>query len=96
MPLDSTTIIEKRASEKLLVAMDFGSWLSSGETINTVNSVVATGDGSAVTAGSGTISGSRIIFFLEEGQAGYRYAITVSITTSSGQILVGEGPLKVI
>lgn len=90
--LDSTIIIEKRSTEKILVAMDFGAWLSTDETISTADSVIASG----LTIGSATISGSRVLFFVEGGETGSRYQVTVTITTSTGQIFVGEGPLKVV
>jgi len=96
MPLESNTIIEKRSIEKLLVAMDFGSWLSSGETIISCDSINIDGNSeSIVTAGSPTISGSRVIFFVESGLTGNRYTIKVNITTSIGQILEGTGALRV-
>ena len=96
MPLDSNIIIEKRVGETLLCSMDFGSWLSSGETITSINSVVASGESGTVTISSTSVSGTRVVFFIAGGEAGVRYALTVNITTSLSQILIGEGPLKVV
>ncbi len=97
MSLDSSTVIDKRAGEKLLISMDFGSWLSSGETIASITSVVGTcSDGADITITSQTISGSLVLFYADGGTAGCRYAVTVTITTSLKQILIGEGPLRVI
>ncbi len=96
MPLDSNTIVEKRAGEKLLVAMDFGSWLTEGETIVTITDITISGESGTVNYSGATISGSRVVFFIDNGEAGVRYAATVKITTSLGQIFIGEGPLKVV
>ncbi len=76
--------------------MDFGSWLSTDETIASITSVAVTGDGDAVTVSSQVATGSRVTFFVEGGTATVRYAVTVTILTSSGQILIAEGPLKVV
>lgn len=94
--IDSTVIIEKRAGEKLLCGFDFGPWLSSGETITGITSVVGTGDEGSVTISDETVSGTRVVFYIEGGTPRVRYAITCTITTSLNQILIGEGPLKVM
>lgn len=96
--LSSTIIINKKPAEKLLVGMAFSNWLQSGETISTINSVAynACDGAGALTFSSETIVGTNVNFFIEGGSAGIRYKIIVTITTSSGQILIGDGPLNVI
>ncbi len=96
MPLDSTTIIEKRVGETILAGMDFGSWLASGETIDAINSITAPGEAGTITVTSSSVSGTRVIFFVAGGEAGVRYLLKVNITTSLNQIFIGEGPLKVV
>lgn len=76
--------------------MDFGQWLSSGETISSINSVTIEGDGVIPTTSSQTITGTNITFFITGGTPGVRYTISIAITTNIGQILVGVGPLKVV
>jgi len=96
MPIDSITLIEKRVGEKLLIAMDFGSWLSEGETISSINSITFDIDDGSINTTGQAISGSRIVFFVDGGIAGTRYQTKVNVTTSSGQIFIGEGPLRVL
>lgn len=93
----SSIIIKKKVGEKLAVGMDFGSWMQEGETISTINSVTtAECDGaSPPTFTNEVISGTNANFFVEGGTHGYRYTVIVSITTSAGEILIGDGQLVV-
>lgn len=93
----SSIIIKKKVGEKLAVGMDFGSWMQSGETISTINSVTTEecSGASSLTFSNQVISGTNVNFFVEGGTAGYRYTVVVNITTSSGEILIGDGQLVV-
>jgi len=99
MPLESKVIVEKQAGEKILAGMDFGRWLSSGETITSITSITITSsdpNASTPVTSSQTITGTNITFFVTGGTAGVRYTIEIEITTNVGQILIGKGPLKVV
>ena len=93
----SSIVIKKKAAEKLAVGMDFGSWMQSGETISSINSVSSSecADSSSLTFTNEVISGTNVNFFVEGGTIGERYTVTVSINTSAGEILVGDGQLVV-
>ena len=93
----SSIIIKKKAGEKLAVGMDFGPWMQEGQTISTINDVsTAECDGAeAIVFSNEVISGTNVNFFVEEGTAGIRYTVIVSITTSAGETLIGDGQLVV-
>ena len=93
----SSIIIKKKEGEKLAVGMDFGPWMQSGETISSINSVSTEecAGASALTFSNEVISGTNVNFFVEGGTAGIRYTVVVSITTSAGEILIGDGQLAV-
>lgn len=93
----SSIVIKKKAGEKLAVGMDFGSWMQEGETISTINSVTVDQCGSPAdpTFTNQVISGTNVNFFVEGGEAGNRYTVIVNITTSSDEILIGDGQLVV-
>lgn len=93
----SSIIIKKKAGEKLAVGMDFGSWMASGETISAINDVTSsecTGSSPLVFTNE-AISGTNVNFFVEGGTAGERYTVIVSIDTSVGELLIGDGQLVV-
>jgi hypothetical protein len=97
MPIDSKIIIEKRSEEKIIAGMDFSGWLSDEETISSITSIVGVSEGAEdLTFTNQGISGNQVVFFIEGGTAGIRYPVTITILTSLGQILIGEGPLKVV
>lgn len=90
-------LIKKKSGEKLAVAMDFGKWLDSSNVLSTIVSITTDfcATSSDVTITSSAISGTRVVFFVEAGQAGIRYTITVTVTTSVGETLIGDGILVV-
>lgn len=93
----SSIVIKKKVGEKLAVGMDFGAWLQSGETITAINSVSSsecTGSSPLVFTNE-AISGTKVNFFVEGGTAGERYSVIVSIDTSTGELLIGDGQLVV-
>lgn len=93
----SSIVIKKKVGEKLAVGMDFGSWMQEGETIATINDVTSSecAGSSSITFSNEVISGTNVNFFVEGGTSGERYTITVNITTSAGEILIGDGQLVV-
>lgn len=96
--LSSTVLINKKPDEKILVGMAFANWLQSGETISSITSVSYSAcDGAeALTFSQQTIVGTNVNFFVESGSVGIRYKVIVTIVTSSGQTLIGDGPLNVV
>jgi hypothetical protein len=93
----SDNLIKKKPGEKLNVAMDFGQWLASADSIASITNIIAEYcDGATNLTFSGTgISGTRVIFTVEGGTAGIRYKVIVTITTTLGEILIGDGILAV-
>lgn len=93
----SSIIIKKKSGEKLAVGMDFGPWMTSGDTISTINDVTTDecADASAITITNEVISGTNVNFFVDGGTAGIRYTVIVNITTSAGETLIGDGQLVI-
>ena len=95
----------KQPNEKRKFGMEFGKLmsLSTGETITSIDSVTSetidgstsdlTLSGTAIIDGLGT--NSRISLWIESGTSGKTYRIEISVTTSDGQILEGDGLLHV-
>jgi len=92
----------KQPSEKRRFSMEFSSLLSSSETIVTIDSVTSeTIDGgtsdltiSSTSIVTGNATNSKIQLWIEAGTAGNKYRIEIKVTTSDGQILEGDGILK--
>jgi hypothetical protein len=93
----------KQPAEKRRFAMEFSSLLGSSETISTINSInseTINGDTSdllitvpAIVDGFAT--DSRVQVWIQQGTSGLKYRIEILVTTSDGQILEGDGILKV-
>lgn len=84
----------KQPGESRLYSMDFSGLLAAGETLASVDSVVdspvgVTFDGSPVA--SGVYAQQRI----SGGTSGIKYKVTMTVTTSAGNVLEGEGVLQV-
>jgi len=76
----------KQPRERLKYIVDYSPWLESGETIDTalteiapvttdplvVSNIYAPGDGS-------------VVFYVEQGESGTQYQVTLRVTTSIGQ-----------
>ena len=90
--LTSSTIIRKQPSEVLNLAMEFAPWLTSGVTISTAT-VTCSPSGLIIT--NEAISGTQVTFTAASGTAGTNYRIEITITTSAGETLTGEGKLQV-
>jgi hypothetical protein len=95
----------KQPAEKRKFGMEFASLLtaSSSEQISTIDSVTSeTIDGGtsdltitlpSIVNGVGT--NSKVEVWIEDGSAGIKYRIEITVTTTDGQILEGDGLLKV-
>ncbi len=93
----------KQPSEKRKFAMEFANLLSDNEEVSSINSIThekidgSTSDLSlslqTITDGSAT--NSRVTVWIEGGTAITLYRIEVIVTTTNGQILEGDGLLKV-
>jgi len=93
----------KQPAEKRRFAMEFASLLVTNETISTIDSIISeTIDGntsdltiSGPTIEDGTAPSSRVQCWIEGGTSGIKYRVEILVTTSDGQILEGDGILKV-
>lgn len=95
----------KQPSERRKFGMEFASLMSTGtgEVISSIDSVTSetiSGGASDLTITlpsivDGNATSSRVEFWIEDGTAGNKYRIEVLVTTSDGQILEGDGILKV-
>lgn len=94
----------KQPSEKRKYGMEFNSLLTSGETISSITSINSEKiDGSAtdlsITSSGiqdGISSSSRVTMWIESGTHGGMYRVEVLVTTSGGQILEGDGLIRII
>ena len=93
----------KQPAEKRKFSMEFSSLLATSETITSIDQITSeTIDGgtSDLTITSplitdGNATDSRVTLWIEGGTAGLKYRIEVLVNTSGGQILQGDGLLKV-
>lgn len=79
MPFYDDEILEKGVNEVITFGINFSTWLDTGETISSVDTLSS--DKSDLTIGSGSISGSSVLFQASAGTCG-NYVITCKITTS--------------
>jgi len=92
------TSITKQPSETRRYSMSFTNLMATSETISNLRSVTSElrGGGTSDLGIAGTgISGQTIYMNVSSGTHAQVYAIEVQITTSSGQLLEGDGILKV-
>jgi hypothetical protein len=88
----------KQAAEKRQYAMNFANLMATAETISSISSVTSElrGEGTTdLTISSTAISGQTVVMWIAGGTKAHAYRIEVIITTSGGQILEGDGILKV-
>jgi hypothetical protein len=84
----------KKAGETRRYSMDFETLMIEAETIVGTPTVVdATGE---LTISSIAISGQTVLATIAGGVRGKTYSVVYTVSTSGGQILIGEGPLAVI
>ena len=89
--------LTKTSGESIAYAFDFtkAGW-TSGETISSVTSVTATGDGTALTIGSPTHDSNRTVTVrISAGQSGYSYRVKCTVATSLSNTRIGLGNLDV-
>ena len=86
-------MLVKQPGETRQFSMDFSSLLESGET-HSSPSVSATPSG--LTLGSASISGSKVLFTIASGTHQIKYRLEVTVTSSGGATLVGDGVLRVL
>lgn len=88
--------LQKHSAESRLFDMDFSSYaelMNEGQTLSSVNSVVASPSG--LTLGPAVISSTRVQFRVSGGSVGATYTISVTATTSGGDIIQGCGKLTI-
>ena len=94
----ATEILVKYPIEKRNFSMDFSSLMSSTETISSITSVTSEkigGESSDLTITDEFIDGQTVTCWIEGGTKAISYRVKFVIVTSLGQILEGDGTLKV-
>lgn len=82
----------KQPAERKRYAIDYSDWLDTGETISTVSFVpspIGSG-GLEIDAYSIASPATSVVFFANYGVSGTTYTVTVTVTTSGGQIKEDE------
>lgn len=98
MSLSASNLIYKKSGEKILVEMDFSEWLDEAVSITTINGVdseICNGNSTDLVITDETIVGQSVTFFVDDGTDGLRYKVSVNITTSGGETLIGDGQLVI-
>jgi hypothetical protein len=72
---------EKALEAELDFAIDWSAWLRTGETITVSTWAVQSG----LTKGADSVDGAAAIVWISGGNAGVRYVLTNTITTSAGR-----------
>lgn len=96
--MSSSTLIEKKSGEKIAVEMKFDAWMATTDTIASITNVtseVCSGGTSDLVITANSIDGQSVLFFVAGGTEGLRYKILVTIVSSTGEILIGDGILVV-
>jgi len=96
----ASNVLVKQPSEKRHFSMDFAELMTDGETIETSSpapdvSYECNTGATDLTITEVTVSGQTVLFWIEGGTHGGRYRVEVTLTTSGGQILSGDGVLMV-
>lgn len=86
-------ILVKQPGESRQFSMDFSSLLATSETIS---SPTVSSSPSGLTLGSASVSGSKVLFNISGGTHQVKYRIEVTVTSSGGSTLQGDGILKVL
>jgi hypothetical protein len=99
MSVTASEILCKQPGEKRQYSMDFSNLMTSIETISSIDETTQTFRNRAtstdLTITSSAISGQTVTMWIEEGTHRRTYIVQVTITTSGGQILVGDGLITV-
>jgi len=96
----ASEVLVKQPGEKRRYSMSFASLMASTETIEAsspapVASVTSNTGATNLTVTGVAISGQAILLWIADGTHGVKYRVQITITTSTGAILVGDGILKV-
>lgn len=84
----------KQPTESRLYTFEFAANLVEGETIASVDSVTVAPSGLTLN-GPASFAGTKAFQRIEGGLDGTVYKVTIRITTSAGNVLEGEGNLRV-
>jgi hypothetical protein len=89
----STTTKTKQPAESKQYAIDFANLLADGDSIASITSVTGTPTG--LTIEDEAIAGTTVTFTISGGTDGTTYAVEALVATTDGEILEGDGWLKV-
>ena len=92
--LTSKNVIPKQPTEVINVSMDFSEWLGTSITLSSPSESHIPDDGD-LSITSLTVVGQTVVMVLSGGISGTTYRVQISVETSDGQTLVGDGSLKV-
>jgi len=89
--------LEKQPAETRVFTIDFSSLLATGETItvDTVYSELRGGGTSDLTLANPSVSGQTVLVQISGGTDRAVYRVEVTVTTSTAQVLQGDGVLKI-
>jgi len=85
-------MLVKQPGETRQFSMDFSSLLATSETISSPS---VSSSPSGLTLGVASVSGSKVLFDISSGTHPVKYRLEVTVTTSGGAVLVGDGILRV-
>lgn len=85
-------MLVKQPGETRQFSMDFSSLLDTSETISSPS---VSSSPSGLTLGAASVSGQKVLFDISSGTHPVKYRLEVTVTTSGGAILVGDGLLRV-
>ena len=94
--IEPTPIYPKYVSEDRSLTVDFSSILASGETITEIISMSANVQSGSdpspqnILSGSPTVNATNIVQMITGGVQGTLYMISVTVSTSSGEVLTGK------
>lgn len=86
--------LRKQPGENVLFEVDFSDQLITGETIQSVTSIV--GSPSGLTFGAPQISGSKVQFTIADGTSGQVYKLTLKLVTLDSPVFEADVHLLVI
>ena len=98
MALTAPETLCKQPTESGKFSMEFANRLAVGETISSVDGIVANkigGGASDILIGQITSSGTQVLFWIDGGTDGTRERLSITLTTSASAIKVGDGILKI-
>lgn len=99
MPCNNVTsddILVKQPGETRQFSMDFSALMSTDETINSVTDIDSTPSGLTITDAAVGSDNQSVTMWIADGTHLKIYRIQVTVETDAGQILVGDGKLKVL